>query len=74
MEFTLSFLGVFLDDVLYASPILGFMLLLILLVGYLIDRLEGWSAFDAFYHAWDMVTSARPGERLQDQAGPTGRP
>lgn len=62
MDFTFSFLGVFLNDVLYASPILGFLLLLILLVGYLIGRLEGWSAFDALYHAFINATTVGYGD------------
>jgi voltage-gated potassium channel len=52
MDFTLSFLRLFFLDILYASPVLGFLMLLIVLVGSLIGRIEGWSAFDALYHAF----------------------
>jgi voltage-gated potassium channel len=69
MEFTISFLGVFLDDVLNASPILGFLLLLILLVGYLIGRLEGWTAFDAVYHAFINATTVGYGDFRPSRKG-----
>jgi voltage-gated potassium channel len=62
MAFTLTFLRVFLTDVLYASPILGFLLLLIALVGHLIGRLEGWSVSDALYHAFINATTVGYGD------------
>ena len=62
MEFTLSFLRVFLVDITHAGPVLGFLLLLILLVGYVIGRLEGWSAFDALYHAFINATTVGYGD------------
>jgi len=69
MEFTLSFLRIFLADTLYASPILGFLLLLIALVGYLIGRLEGWSAFDALYHAFINATTVGYGDFRPSRKG-----
>ncbi|MBK1716964.1 potassium channel family protein [Thiocystis violacea] len=62
MEFTLTFLRIFFLDILYASPVLGFLLLLIVLVGSLIGRLEGWSAFDALYHAFINATTVGYGD------------
>jgi len=62
MEFTFTFLRIFLVDILYASPILGFLLLLIVLVGYLVGRIEGWSAFDAIYHAFINATTVGYGD------------
>lgn len=62
MDFTLSFLRVFFLDILYASPILGFLLLLIVLVGALIGRLEGWSTFDALYHRFINATTVGYGD------------
>ena len=62
MDFTLPFLRTFLVDVLHASPILGFLLLLIVLVGYLIGRLEGWSTSDALYHAFINATTVGYGD------------
>ena len=62
MEFTLAFLRVLALDMLHASPIFGFLLLLIVLIGYLIGRLEGWSAFDSFYHAFINATTVGYGD------------
>ena len=52
MEFTLLFLRVFFSDVLYAGPLLAFLLLLIVLIGSGIGRIEGWPLSDALYHAF----------------------
>lgn len=62
MEFTFTFLRIFWLDLLYASPILGLLLLLIVLLGYLIGRLERWSAFDAIYHAFVNATTVGYGD------------
>lgn len=69
MEFTLSFLRIFLSDILYASPILGFLLLLIALVGHLIGRLEGWSLFDSLYHAFINATTVGYGDFRPSKKG-----
>ena len=69
MEFTLSFLRIFLVDILYASPILGFLVLLIVLVGYLVGRIEGWSAFDAIYHAFINATTVGYGDFRPSRKG-----
>ena len=62
MEFTLAFLRVFASDILHASPIFALLLLLILLIGFLIGRIEGWSAFDSFYHAFINATTVGYGD------------
>lgn len=69
MAFTLTFLHVFLSDLLYAGPILGFLLLLIALLGYLIGRIEGWSAFDALYHAFINATTVGYGDFHPSKTG-----
>ena len=69
MEFTLFFLRIFFIDILYASPILCFLLLLIALVGYLVGRLEGWSAFDAMYHAFINATTVGYGDFRPSKKG-----
>ncbi len=69
MEFTFTFLRIFLVDILYASPILGFLLLLILLIGFLIGRIEGWSAFDSFYHAFINATTVGYGDFRPSRKG-----
>jgi voltage-gated potassium channel len=52
MKFTFDFLRLFLIELGYASPILIFLILCVSLLGYIIGRNEGWSKFDAFYHAF----------------------
>jgi voltage-gated potassium channel Kch len=69
MEFTLFFLRLFLNDILYAGPILGFLLLVIALVGYVIGRLEGWSAFDSLYHAFINATTVGYGDFRPSRKG-----
>jgi voltage-gated potassium channel len=62
MEFSLSFLRVFFSDLLHASPIVGFLLLLVAFIGLLIGRLERWSASDALYHAFINATTVGYGD------------
>jgi len=62
MEFTLYFLRIFFSDLLYASPLLSFLVLSIGLVGYRIGRLEGWTASDALYHAFINATTVGYGD------------
>jgi voltage-gated potassium channel len=62
MEFTLHFLQVYLADLLYASPVLIFLTLLIGAIGYAIGRIEGWSTFDALYHAFINATTVGYGD------------
>ena len=68
MDFTLHFLRVFASDLLYAAPLLLFLLALIGLVGLSIGRIEGWSISDALYHAFINATTVgygdfRPGKK-----------
>jgi preprotein translocase subunit Sss1 len=62
MDFTLTFVGVFLSDLAYAGPILACLLLLIGLIGYAIGRIEGWAASDALYHAFINATTVGYGD------------
>ena len=62
MEFTFRFLHVFFVDLLYASPLLACLVLLIALIGSLIGRIEGWSRFDALYHAFINATTVGYGD------------
>ncbi len=62
MEFTYNFLRVFLSDLLYAGPILVFLVLLISFIGYSIGRIEGWSKSDALYHAFINATTVGYGD------------
>lgn len=62
MEFTLYFLRIFVIDLQFAAPLLVFLLLLITLLGFLIGRIEGWSAFDGLYHAFINATTVGYGD------------
>jgi len=62
MEFTFYFLRVFVLDLLYASPLLGFLIVSIGSIGYRIGRLEGWSTSDALYHAFINATTVGYGD------------
>jgi len=62
MEFTVEFLRTLWTDLLYAGPLLIFLLLLIGLIGYLIGRIEGWSLFDSLYHAFINATTVGYGD------------
>ena len=62
MEFTFRFLHVFAFDLLYASPVLVCLVLLIAFIGLSIGRIEGWSRFDALYHAFINATTVGYGD------------
>ena len=62
MEFTLIFLRVFFQDLVYAGPILIFLVLLIIVIGNIIGRIEGWSSADALYHAFINATTVGYGD------------
>ena len=62
MEFTFRFLHVFAVDLLYASPVLVCLLIVIALIGLSIGRIEGWSRFDALYHAFINATTVGYGD------------
>ncbi len=62
MEFTFYFLRIFFSDLLYASPILVFYVVLISFIGYIIGRIEGWSRSNALYHAFINATTVGYGD------------
>jgi voltage-gated potassium channel len=62
MDFTFEFLRTLWADLLYAGPLLIFLLLLICLIGYIIGRIEGWSLFDSMYHAFINATTVGYGD------------
>lgn len=59
MEFTLTFIKLFLFGLYLAVPILLALLLFIVLVGQFVGRREGWGRFDALY--WSFVTATTLG-------------
>jgi len=62
MEFTIHFLQVFFRDLLYAGPIIFFLIILICIIGLIIGKIEGWSRSDALYHAFINATTVGYGD------------
>lgn len=62
MDFTIEFLRVFLSDLIYASPVLGSLLILICVLGMIIGKIEGWSLSDSLYHAFINATTVGYGD------------
>ena len=59
MDLTLLFIEYFFLGVFYALPLLFFLFFLVLLIGRIIGRIEGWSRFDSMYYA--MITATTVG-------------
>ena len=70
MEFTVYFSRVFFNDLLYASPLLIFLLVLISVIGISIGRIEGWSKSDSLYHAFINATTVGYGD-FRPNKGPS---
>lgn len=69
MDFSLAFLGYFFHGLYLIGPLIVFLLLIILLLGQFVGRIEKWSRFDAVY--WTLITAMtvgygdfRPQQRL----------
>ena len=62
MDFTLYFLRIFFTDLGFAAPVLLFLVLVIMSLGFLIGRIEGWSVFDGLYHAFINATTVGYGD------------
>ncbi len=56
------FLSVFLRDLVYLSPILLFLLILIGALGIAMGRVEGWSTGSSLYHAFINATTVGYGD------------
>ena len=59
MEFTFKFIQFFYHGLILGAPLLGFLVLLIVLLGQIAGRLESWSRFDALY--WSFITATTVG-------------
>ncbi|WP_419738995.1 potassium channel family protein [Ruegeria sp.] len=57
-----TFLSVFLWDLIYLSPILVFLLVLVCMLGVSIGRIEGWSTEVSLYHAFINATTVGYGD------------
>jgi len=62
MEFTWDFIRMFSVGLFYAAPLLATLALLIVVLGHVLGRLEGWSKFDALYHAFITATTVGYGD------------
>ena len=62
MEFTLEFFDILFIDLIHAAPLLVFLLALIIAIGYIIGRIEGWSLSDSIYHAFINATTVGYGD------------
>jgi len=62
MEFTLEFFDILFNDLIHAAPLLVFLLGLIIAIGYIIGRIEGWSLSDSIYHAFINATTVGYGD------------
>lgn len=59
MEFTFTFIKLFLYGLSLAAPLLVFLALFILLLGLLVSARESWTKFDAIY--WAFITATTVG-------------
>ena len=59
MEFTLTFIKIFLYGLYLAAPLLLAMFLVIILLGQSVGKKESWTRYDALY--WSFVTSTTLG-------------
>jgi len=59
MGFTFAFVEIFLVALYLAAPLLLSFCVLIILVGQIVGRIEGWSGFDAAY--WSFITALTVG-------------
>lgn len=62
MEFTLDFLHMFGTGLFYIAPLLISMLLVIVVLGHFLGRLEGWSRLDSMYYAFITATTVGYGD------------
>lgn len=59
MDFTFTFINIFARAIALMSPLLGFLLFLLLLLSYFVGRLEKWTLFDSIY--WGFITALTVG-------------
>lgn len=59
MEFTIAFINLFGWAIYLISPILLFLLIIIILLGQVVTHIEGWKKFDGIY--WSLITATTVG-------------
>ncbi|MGI9400462.1 MAG: potassium channel family protein [Rhizobiaceae bacterium] len=62
MLFTYAFLEVLLTDLIHIGPPLIVITCVIVALGYVIGRYEGWSIWDSIYHAFVAATTVGYGD------------
>ena len=62
MTFTFKYAQLFVLDLFYAAPILIFLFSLIIIIGLIVSKIEGWSIFDGIYHAFINATTLGYGD------------
>ena len=62
MDYALGFIEMFLLGLVYAGPILLFLILLIVALGQLVGRREKWSRIDALYFSFITATTVGYGD------------
>ncbi len=62
MAFTIQFINTFGIGLFYAAPILLFLIVLIVVLGQMIGRREGWSRIDALYYSFITATTVGYGD------------
>jgi voltage-gated potassium channel len=64
MEFSITFIEVFLLGLYFAMPLLVLFLVIISLLGLWVGRREGWSRSDGLYYAFITATTVGYGDRV----------
>ena len=62
MKFTIDFIQMFLAGLFYIAPLLVSILLVIVVLGHFLGRLEGWSRLDSLYFAFITATTVGYGD------------
>ena len=62
MEFTFTFIEIFVIALYFVSPLLLFLICMIAMLGYAVGRIENWSALDSLYYAFITATTVGYGD------------
>jgi len=68
MEITIKFIEMFSVALWYLLPIIGFLVALIILLGFVVGRQEGWSLNDSIYYAFVTATTVGYGDFHPEKA------